>query len=433
MAVGATWYKDVALAAARHNCTFFHAGALQRTSNFQSDLLAAIRGVSLTPYLVRWDAVARDGWEGALPSSDSVMPGSILLLWAPETLAGHRGFREILRQSRPKGQEALASGARVMIVSSRPKLFFPEPDGSSIIADGTKIHPHAVQANDLLEMIEGLELATAKRLVGYAGKSRALAEEYLKIEATELSGNKKRSRAQSFLRQTLQSALLELEPDSLSLLEHLVLENGFLDVPEMDVPAHHASAWEDAGLAVVDDDTGMVRIFAECWRSSVKEILAASIQEVTAAPETWVQLAQSLFEVERTIRLMVIRRLQDTYGGKWRELGMGNLAAKALGLARGDMHGAKEVDDLYLPLDWLLLDELFELAASSARSAGDLGGLSESDWKRMASRLVPIRNRVMHMRLPRPGDVGEVRQSLRFLQSRLKGGLNPPRATSDSL
>jgi hypothetical protein len=321
-----------------------------------------------------------------------------------------------------------------MIVSSRPKLFFPEPDGSSIIAEGTKIHPFAMRAEDLLEMIEGLELATAKRLVGYAGSSRALAEEYLKIETAELSGNKKWRRAQSFLSQTLRLALSELEPHSLSLLEHLVLDSGFFDVPEMDVPAHHASAWEDAGLAVIDDATGMVRIFANSWRNSAKEVLAASIQNVTVAPETWLQLAQSLFEVERTTRLVVIRHLQAAHGVDWRELGMGNLAEKALGLARGDMHGAAKVDDLYLPLDWLLLDELFELAASSARSAGNLAGLSESDWMRMASRLVPVRNRVMHMRLPRPGDVGEVRQWLRFLQGRLKGwDLNLSNVTSNIL
>src|SRR5262249_43314101 len=121
---------------------------------------------------------------------------------------------------------------------------------------------------------------------------------------------------------------------------------------------------------------------------------------------------------ERSIRLLVSRRLVSIHGTDWSGSVLGHLGDRALSAARRDMSGVgTQVNEVPLPLDWLTLEDLFQLAGELA-SKDELGGMSTPDWDRLAQSVVPIRNRVSHMRLPRAGDLDKVRQANRLVQVR---------------
>ncbi|MEE6258009.1 hypothetical protein [Plantactinospora sonchi] len=369
---------------------------------------------------VEWESAAQRGWDHAFPPLADLGQGSVVLLWHPETVAHRRDFEDVLRQSRPKGQEAIAAGTRLMVVSARPKLSFPEPDGSSIIADCSRLRPISLDADLLRSMCPDLKPAAAERILRFAGGTVALAEYYLELEFAELSGNEKLRRAGQFLRAVLLRAVDELGVGTLALLDHLVLESDMLDLPADNLADHQIAALESARLLRVNDLDGTVHLFAEPWRAEVKECLASALRSVVSPPADWEVLARKMFTFERTVRRMVMEVLREVHGDAWREA-LGDRGAKAFGLARNDTHvSASSLNEMYTPLDWFLLEDLLDLAAELAMAHGTVRGVRAGEWARLKVQMVPIRNRVAHMRLPLETDAAAVRSALLNLDARMR-------------
>ncbi|RLK24693.1 hypothetical protein DER29_2621 [Micromonospora sp. M71_S20] len=343
-----------------------------------------------------------------------------MLLWHPETVANLRDFEDILRQSRPKGQAAIASGARLIVVSTRPKRFFPEPDGSSIVADCSRLRPISIDASRLRSMHADLEPAAAERIISFASGTVALTEYYLQLEFADLSGNEKRRQAGQFLRTTLLQAVDELGTGILALLNHLVLECDVLDMPQEDLAEHQIAALESACLLRVNDFDGTAHLFAEPWRAEVKDCLGTVLRSVVSPPAEWEVLARKMFTFERTVRKMVMEILLEVHGEDWRKV-LGERGAKAFGLARNDTNvSAASLDEMYTPLDWFLLEDLLDLAAELATAHGSVRGVRAGEWARLKVQVVPIRNRVAHVRLPLETDAATVRSALLNLDARMR-------------
>lgn len=413
------WYADVAEAMAARNLAYFQAGALSRSARFEDDLRAALEGRGFTVHRADWATAAEHGWDSALPSAGDLGPGNIVLLWLPESVADRRDFEDVLRQSRPKCIAAMDSGTRMLVVSAWPKLSFPEPDGSSIVADCRPLRPVGIDVGHLQATHPDLAQPAAERIARFSGASVALAEFYLQLEFAEASGNEKVRRAGRFRDRVLLQAVQELGAGVLALLNHLVLESDTLDLPEDDLAAHHVAMLEAARLLRVDDVAGTVHLF-EPWRGEAKDCLATALRSITSPPSEWEVLARKTFTFERTVRKMVMDTLIETEGTNWRTA-LGDRGAKAFGLARNDTNvSASSLDDMYTPLDWFLLEDLLDLAADLAGTLGSVRGVRPNEWNRWKVQLVPIRNRVAHLRLPLETDIATVRSAVRSLDARMK-------------
>lgn len=78
----------------------------------------------------------------------------------------------------------------------------------------------------------------------------------------------------------------------------------------------------------------------------------------------------------------------------------GDLEAKVLERARNDNSpDASSVSDLRDPLEWLSLGELLKVVEKSGFIGADA-----LFWRRFGADVIPIRNRLSHMRLIRKGD-----------------------------
>ena len=412
------WFEQIAASVASVNCTVFHAGFLRRTANFTDDLRLALERRGLASAVVDCGQVTRDGWDGHFPEPGPASGGRVTLVWCPEALLQNDRVSELLRQVRPRVQEELISGGRVLIVSAVPQMLFPAPDGSSIIADAVKIHPRPFTLAQIRAIAPELTAADAADGVTHSRGCAALAEESVAISRSGGSNNRKRQRAAAFLGEALHRSLTELGPELLALLEHLVLECGNAEISEDDLSDAHMSTLQDAGLAVVDDRAGCVEIFPSTWASLGREALARALREIIKPTESWRHISNALFTIERKVRLALVQHLADRQGAAWRATSLGDLGGKALAMARNDGYGwVQRVEDLHQPFDWLYIDQLFDVAASV--SAGEpVGGIPPHEWRRLATQLVPIRNRVSHMRLPQPGDLDTVRKCLRQLSVR---------------
>ncbi|WP_432049927.1 hypothetical protein [Verrucosispora sp. NA02020] len=414
------WYTDIAEAMTGRMLAYLQAGALSRSVHFEEDIRNALENRGFEVHRVDWTTAAEHGWESAFPPAADVGPGKVFLLWKPESIADRRDFEEILRQSRPKGQAAIAAGARLIVVSARPKLSFPEPDGSSIIADCSRLRPISVDADRLQSMHTGLEPSAAERIVGFADGTVALSEYYLQLEVAKLSGNEKRRQAGQFLHAILSQAVDELGVGILALLDHLVLGCDTLDLPEEDLAAHQIAALESANLLRVNDLDRTVHLFAEPWRAEVKDCLAVALRSVVSPPPEWELLARKTFTFERRARKLVMEMLIELHGKDWRHA-LGERGAKAFGLARMDTNmSASSLDDIYTPLDWFLLEDLLDLAAEISAEHGSIRGVRAGDWARLRSQVIPIRNRVAHVRLPLETDGTTMRSALLILDARTR-------------
>lgn len=137
-------------------------------------------------------------------------------------------------------------------------------------------------------------------------------------------------------------------------------------------------------------------------------MLAEALGERVIAPTWFGTLTAELFTIEREIRLAIRRRAIAERGATWRKGLIGDaLVMAVVERAKSDSQPlATSISDLRDPLEWLTLGELVVLARSK-RFAGL--GLPESRWQRFQHEMLPIRNRVSHMRLTSDSDLRTAR------------------------
>jgi len=77
--------------------------------------------------------------------------------------------------------------------------------------------------------------------------------------------------------------------------------------------------------------------------------------------------------------------------------------------------GARTINEIRNPLEWLSLGELLELVE---RPPCDGLGLTAVEWRRFKQDVLPVRNRLSHMRLLKRGDKEVAQQWLTILRRR---------------
>lgn len=175
-------------------------------------------------------------------------------------------------------------------------------------------------------------------------------------------------------------------------------------VNELD--ASVADALRSAGLIHIEDDERRFSPAVPLWRFT--NVVADVMAEVVAPQLDLAAVSDGLWQIERTIRMRLRAAAISEADTKWRK-GLLNeqLAKKVLERARSDVNvTATGVSELRDPIEWLSLGELLEVVQSAR-----FGGLfwDSLAWKHFAKDIVPIRNRLSHMRLLKKGDLATVR------------------------
>jgi len=148
-------------------------------------------------------------------------------------------------------------------------------------------------------------------------------------------------------------------------------------------------------------------------KKALDEVLADALDPQQQLAE----VSSGLWKIERIIRREVRRRAIAAWAENWRTQCLnGDLPEKVLERASESAYmGATSVKQLRDPLEWLSLGELLQLKDRS--QIGDLG-LSAAHWRQFSAQIMPIRNRLAHMRSLRPEDAADVVKWQRVLEMR---------------
>lgn len=214
-----------------------------------------------------------------------------------------------------------------------------------------------------------------------------------------------RADADSLLRKSLE----ELGLSVLSDLDFAIFEANHDASFITDVAPDVADALLGAGLAHVVDEAVEFISPGPFWKfkNALADVIAAAV-----APQAELHaVAEDLWQIERTIRKALRETAINASGSKWRKNVFNEaIADNVLERARKDVYvTARSVSELRDPIEWLSLGELLEVVQSTR-----FEGLAwdEMTWKRFASDVMPIRNRLSHMRLLKKGDRITVRMWL---------------------
>lgn len=138
-----------------------------------------------------------------------------------------------------------------------------------------------------------------------------------------------------------------------------------------------------------------------------KTLKAAVAQVCSEGNEAGDSVASAFVEIwtlERDLRNIIRAALVERMKDGWRETCLpDHLRIEVLDRARRDTQpGASKLGDLRDPLEWLTTSELLDLRES--RELGGLG-LEPYMWLKLRNEVLPIRNKLAHMRLVSSQDV----------------------------
>ena len=150
----------------------------------------------------------------------------------------------------------------------------------------------------------------------------------------------------------------------------------------------------------------------------LKNALDAALADDVDPQHHLSEVSAGLWKIERIIRRTIRHKAITAWGKNWRQNCLnGDLSGKVLERATEAAYlSATSVKQLRDPLEWLSLGELLQLKERA--EIGDLG-LQTSLWRSFRAQIMPIRNRLAHMRSLRPEDAAEVVKWQQVLETRL--------------
>lgn len=272
------------------------------------------------------------------------------------------------------------AGGRICLVSRHPRISFPECRGSSVLSDAYLVK------------------ADMSALTVWSAQDDP---------------------------ETRREALRDLGAEALAFLDMLINElDAWNNLEESLGSPLEWEALEGAGV-LHRRSGGRVESFV---RSGVlRPALEAAIAEVFQPQADFARVVQQLFSMERLIRHAVRVQAAGTFGRGWRaSLLSGDLQGRVLERARPDFGPPATIKSIRDPMEWVTLGELIDLAGSDKLGLG----VPAATWRRMADEILPVRNRVGHMRLIRRSDAQRTSSwlaaSRRVHAAVLRSSQNPP-------
>ena len=305
-------------------------------------------------------------------------PRGILVIDQVESLATVAA-RANMGKLREQVFHDVSEGTRVILLSRAPRIAFPIVVGSSLLDDASFAHAPSVQSANIAE--------------------------WPTCSEDDLTPN-----------DVLRCALNELGTELCSSLDRAVYENSLTGDDALNLlTARELEALDGAGLTAPVESQRVWNFpkHLSPLKSALSEVLADAL-------EPQVQLADvssGLWKIERIIRREIRRRAIEAWAENWRVQCLnGDLPEKVLDRASESAYlGARSLKHLRDPLEWLSLGELLQL--KDRKEIGSLG-LSASHWRQFGVQIMPIRNRLAHMRSLRPEDSADVIKWRRLFEAK---------------
>lgn len=286
----------------------------------------------------------------------------------------------------------LDSGKAVALVSRSPRISYLSVAGSSVLEDA------ALVTLPLLSSEEApAPTVASRRTAGWRLPSVTF--------------------GQPLSEATYQDVLQEVGQTVVAALDHALFEVNprtaeglkFLSPREIE-------ALRCAGLVELDEQNDA--ILADPSSTKIlRAALSAHISNTVQPTDVLSDVTLGLWFIERKVRGSVRAAAVAKFDSNWRASVLGGLAPEVLRRAQLDANvSAKSVADLRDPLEWLTLGELMDIIDSN--KVGDLG-VERAIWRQFRERLLPIRNRVAHVRMLKSGDDETVAMWVSLTRGRL--------------
>ena len=418
-ALGADPYVDLCESVTRRaSQVVAHVGGIHRTSTMGASIDLRLVASGFRPHT--FSALATDLSDWATTCRE----GDVAVVSDFEKLLSEADIETRLSHLRVELGRATDAGARILILSAAPLSRYPAILASSILVDAFtfQIRPISHEGAVALARDFGVhEDAACQRIAEFASGHRALVELYSAVELADLSNTKKTDKAAEDELALARQCLRELGPALATWMEHWAFENGLEEIDPQDVPDTKHQALRCAGL-VCKASSGRLRLLPFVRRELWIEALGTVLEEVDDPPEEWRQLAVELFSFERDVRRRLRSYFAREYGPDWAPQVLASRAGKVIELAANNTSPrVTSLSDVRSPLDWLTLNDLLAVAMEQAAPKGrKVLSHDAEQWADLSRRLVPIRNRVAHMRLAREGDWQEVRRLRRLFDMRVQ-------------
>jgi hypothetical protein len=215
----------------------------------------------------------------------------------------------------------------------------------------------------------------------------------------------------------LRKALHELGPEVCGALDRAIFECLLTGMAAIDLlGAREVEAIQAAGL-ISSVEQGLRWNFPT-HLNALKEALGDVLSDDVLPQAQLDVVSQGLWQIERMLRRTIRLRSIAAWGPNWRQQCVSTLQpSEVLKRATEAAYpGANSIKLLRDPLEWLTLGELLEL--KNRAQIGDLG-MTPGLWRNFAADIMPIRNRLAHMRTLHPGDAADVAKWLRALEVKL--------------
>ncbi|MEV5754416.1 hypothetical protein AB0L00_41940 [Actinoallomurus sp. NPDC052308] len=283
---------------------------------------------------------------------------------------------------RAKVNKLIDDDAEICMVSRIPKISFAPVPGSSLLDDASWHCLPLLEPHECLEE-ERDNPASALPSIGLGHQPDV--DILLRASLDELGVN---------VLTDLDFAIFEANHDA-----HFITE----------VEPGVAEAMRGAGLARVVDDG--LRFTSPVLFWQFKAAVADAIASVVGPQADLADVFGGLWQIERIIRKALRDAAIENSGQRWRKNLFNEAIAKnVLERARNDVNvTAVSVSQLRDPTEWLSLGELLEVVQSSRFKGLSWDAIA---WKHFAQDIMPIRNRISHMRLLKKGDRATVRMWL---------------------
>ncbi|MDU0327635.1 hypothetical protein RWH43_12785 [Microbacterium sp. KSW2-21] len=298
----------------------------------------------------------------------------------------------ILGEVRESALAALDDGRMVCLVSRAPRLAFRSVPGSSVLEDAALAISSPLDREEL-EVADGDPPPAGWPLpaVSFGGP----------LTAAMLTG-----------------ALAEMGEGLVTALDHAIFE---VDPRSADglqfLSAREVEGLRGAGLVKLDS-SGVPRLTTGRSTSLLKEALSEHISHSVSPSDRLADVVSGLWLIERLLRAAVRTAAIDKFSDAWRSNCLGGLNAEVLRRAQLDSSAAaKTVGDLRDPLEWLTLGELVDIIRGNKF---DQLGVESAIWRKLQEQLIPVRNRLAHVRLLKAQD----HEVVQMWSSTLKGRLN---------
>lgn len=398
------WYTSLLESVESKRHLFWHSSAVLATNDIENHLLQSKKESQSLHILDCMRMPLNSTNDVDVIGLENINADILVILNFDALLSLSRGSAW-MRQLRPQVMKHVQQGCRLIVASRKPQFDFPAIDGSGLATDCVQYVGKPLRSDDLHPYMTA---DAAKKLIRCsAGLLGPASEVYLAWQnSTTLSGHD----IVAILTKHISAALVQCGSETISFLETSLRISMTRKLPVAEVPERVAARLLGAGIGVVDAQSDCIEILPGVSDNVMATSVELADRNFLVAPEEWKKTAGALFSFERMARKVLAESVNDSNEVVSLLRHLEEKIKRNFSVESGTT--APNLETIVNPIRWIDLSELFDLLIEKTTDSR-LGGLTGKQWTAAKSDLLPIRNKIQHMRLPSHGDVEIVERHLR--------------------